>query len=416
MKFPKMSCRENMQRNLFNDYNISFPQSFVSSHQSTPMSLHFQTPGVDEFSGQQNQWPSNQSNSLIPRIGLPGSAFFAAERFMGFAQFDSQSNNNTNSSLMPTNFDSRVSTYQESGNGLFAVADTPGQGDQAVQFRTPCLTSSKSPLSISQFTPSDGLLYANSYRSQLEKERLLQLKHTLLDDTDSPVSRHQTCPFDSPYEFSAPAGIYGSPLPTPKQPQLSICISPICGSPSSAVALSNKSRIRWTQDLHARFVECVNCLGGSDKATPKAILKLMGSESLTIFHVKSHLQKYRNAKYVPDASRGKIEKKTTTPGTTPIDIKTGLQITEALQLQLEVQRQLHDQLEIQRKLQLRIEAQGEQLKMMIEQQRKTTDSLLDTTTPKISSPGNNDMCPAPGVIEVQTPECSDNSQCPSKIS
>ncbi|PIA38228.1 hypothetical protein AQUCO_02800122v1 [Aquilegia coerulea] len=33
---------------------------------------------------------------------------------------------------------------------------------------------------------------------------------------------------------------------------------------STRTAPLSKTRIRWTQDLHERFVECVNCLGGAD--------------------------------------------------------------------------------------------------------------------------------------------------------
>jgi SHAQKYF class myb-like DNA-binding protein len=34
----------------------------------------------------------------------------------------------------------------------------------------------------------------------------------------------------------------------------------------------------------------VGQLGGADRATPKAVLQLMGVQGITIFHVKSHLQ------------------------------------------------------------------------------------------------------------------------------
>ncbi|TYI18454.1 hypothetical protein ES332_A07G092000v1 [Gossypium tomentosum] len=49
----------------------------------------------------------------------------------------------------------------------------------------------------------------------------------------------------------------------------------------------------WSSELHSRFVEALNMLGGIEVATPKQIRNLMQVEGLTIEQVKSHLQKYR---------------------------------------------------------------------------------------------------------------------------
>nr|GMD30174.1 protein PHOSPHATE STARVATION RESPONSE 1-like [Ipomoea batatas] len=166
-------------------------------------------------------------------------------------------------------------------------------------------------------------------------------------------------------------------------------------SPSSAAALT-KPRMRWTPELHEVFVEAVNKLGGSEKATPKGVLKLMKVEGLTIYHVKSHLQKYRTARYKPEPSEGTSETK---PASVPeeaasLDMKTTMGITEALRLQMEVQKQLHEQLEIQRKLQLRIEEQGKYLQMMFEKTRNMGKELkASDEQPPLSPPNDNQQLP-----------------------
>ncbi|CAL5408112.1 unnamed protein product [Camellia sinensis] len=102
------------------------------------------------------------------------------------------------------------------------------------------------------------------------------------------------------------------------------------GDPCLVLTSDPKPRLRWTADLHDRFVDAVTQLGGptittmlklrngfilfrqlnrlklkelsynvtelSMKATPKAILRTMGVKGLTLFHLKSHLQKYRLGK------------------------------------------------------------------------------------------------------------------------
>uniref|UniRef100_A0A175YQR8 MYB-CC type transcription factor LHEQLE-containing domain-containing protein n=1 Tax=Daucus carota subsp. sativus TaxID=79200 RepID=A0A175YQR8_DAUCS len=103
-----------------------------------------------------------------------------------------------------------------------------------------------------------------------------------------------------------------------------------------------KPRLRWTGELHERFVDAVTQLGGPDTS---CIAESQDTGSSTSASSRMMAQ----------------------------DINDGFQVTEALRVQMEVQRRLHDQLEVQRRLQLRIESQGRYLQSILEKACKAID-------------------------------------------
>ncbi|KAK8663247.1 hypothetical protein V6N13_025126 [Hibiscus sabdariffa] len=132
-----------------------------------------------------------------------------------------------------------------------------------------------------------------------------------------------------------------------------------------------KTRLKWTADLHEKFVGCVNLLGGAENATPSAILRLMKSNGLALHHVKSHLQKYRHAKWISDSRKENIEEGIKNDDLYEIKMKSGgMQIKEMLEMQAQVQTHLCQQLQIQQNLQQAIEKQGKQIQFLFEQLKK----------------------------------------------
>lgn len=405
MNGQKIDCQEQIHQHnhgLISDSN--FELGIHSSHQllgleQQPwnMGIWVQQPTMNQGVPQlQNLEPAKSPNSIMSRFESPTLAFYATERCMGFpSQYDDYQVGNPNPNPNPPSQFPSGQSYDESYS-----EDIRNTLQSIVKSKTNSSQSHKSS-EISNQIPS----------SNLPGNKLFLHQQMSQDSTTASVRR----PFSLAFKENQEQVVSSFSQQAKQSPRTSsTTVSATYGdSPSTSPSLSSKTRIRWNQDLHEKFVECVNRLGGADQATPKAILRMMGLEGLTIFHVKSHLQKYRIAKYLPDSAEGKSEKRASVNVEPQLDVKTGLQIREALQLQLDVQRQLHEQLEIQRNLQLRIEEQGKQLKQMFDQQQKSSTSSLKTPNVDITchedGPSNND-------IQVSSPEGSGNTHFPSKIS
>ncbi|XP_015059334.1 protein PHR1-LIKE 3-like isoform X1 [Solanum pennellii] len=187
------------------------------------------------------------------------------------------------------------------------------------------------------------------------------------------------------------------------QSSLSGEMTNLAGDACLVLTADHRPRLRWTAELHERFVDAVTQLGGPDKATPKTIMKAMGVKGLTLYHLKSHLQKYRLGKQSKEAAESYkdescvAESQDTSPsasGSSKVvaqDINDcGYQVTEAFRVQMEVQRRLQEQLEVQRHVQLRIEAQGKYLQTILEKACKVLNYTsvespdLDTAREQLS--------------------------------
>ncbi|XP_077236598.1 protein PHR1-LIKE 2-like [Tasmannia lanceolata] len=147
--------------------------------------------------------------------------------------------------------------------------------------------------------------------------------------------------------------------------------------PFHVLIVDSKPRLRWTTDLHERFVRAVTQLGGPSVATPKSIMRTMGVKGVTLFHLKSHLQKYRLAKksgkdlpekfkdacYLSDGQGNN----TSSPAwvLTP-DRNNGCEIKEASRAQMEGRMKLHKKLEIKKNVEEIIAAQTWYLNRLLE--------------------------------------------------
>ncbi|KAL6497672.1 Myb transcription factor ipn2 [Orobanche hederae] len=153
----------------------------------------------------------------------------------------------------------------------------------------------------------------------------------------------------------------------------SMCVQ---GDSGLVLTTDPKPRLRWTVELHERFVDAVTQLGGPDKATPKTIMRVMGVKGLTLYHLKSHLQKFRLGKqphkdFITDHSMKDGERASSLELQRNNASSSGMLGRSMNEMQMEVNRRLHEQLEVQRHLQLRIEAHGKYMQTILEKACQT---------------------------------------------
>ncbi|CAN7133797.1 unnamed protein product [Brassica rapa subsp. narinosa] len=164
-----------------------------------------------------------------------------------------------------------------------------------------------------------------------------------------------------------------------------------------------KPRLRWSYELHHRFIDAVNQLGGPNSSVSRRRLRVLEIPELTLYHLKSHLQKYRlgiSERFIgnkQDAGRSQECQSQEDLGD-QLDIivteekhdepNKNLQIKEAIEIQMEVQKKLHEQIEMQQQLQVRIEAQGKYLESVLLKAQETLSGYKSFNLYAVASMAN----------------------------
>ncbi|KAL6546078.1 hypothetical protein OROGR_009952 [Orobanche gracilis] len=159
-------------------------------------------------------------------------------------------------------------------------------------------------------------------RTEKEMNRTMMMDNLFQSSKNRTVENTSVLPFKECTNF--PVVLVGKDRDELPVPDLSLCTpesmnlrdcntnpigfspqscSSISGSPSATNFQSNhktghnqsarKQRRCWSPELHRRFIDALQHLGGAKAATPKQIRDLMQVDGLTNDEVKSHLQKYR---------------------------------------------------------------------------------------------------------------------------
>lgn len=154
-------------------------------------------------------------------------------------------------------------------------------------------------VSNSVVKPSENIVWPDPPLLNLDNGTQMERMFDANDTVDSRMNLPEPSSFlfqQNVHENGMAQNNHHSPMKQKKKMQyVDICLTPSLCNADIANEPLPKCRLRWTPDLHRRFRVAVERLGGAERATPKSVLKLMKVPGLTIYHVKSHLQKYRTS-------------------------------------------------------------------------------------------------------------------------
>ncbi|XP_019171025.1 PREDICTED: myb family transcription factor EFM-like [Ipomoea nil] len=216
--------------------------------------------------------PLKNSSSLEGTTDQKAAANATGDKanWMTTAQLWSQGNNNNNNN--ESSMQQKIPS-KETEIG-FSVSPNPQMNNNGGAF----LPFSKDHRSGS--CPSPTLALASPDGKELEEKKSLEINVNLGKcSNNGPATTELGKSGDC-----GGGGGGGATLPPPQDSQTAA---------ATATQPHRKARRCWSPDLHRRFVNALQMLGGSQVATPKQIRELMKVDGLTNDEVKSHLQKYR---------------------------------------------------------------------------------------------------------------------------
>ncbi|KAL4197867.1 hypothetical protein AMTRI_Chr04g190440 [Amborella trichopoda] len=162
---------------------------------------------------------------------------------------------------------------------------------------------------------------------------------------------------------------------------------------------ATKPMLKWTPELHQLFLDTVARLGGLDEVSPKVMVRAMGIPGLTVFHLKSHLQRER---YKRAKAQGLVHSRSLRnamsngdPWIQSMDAMGGIRRMrgaifppdenirmeeEAIQKPISMKREMLQRIEVQKHLKLRMEAQTRYLQTVLERAKTALSSYnLDSS-------------------------------------